>query len=151
MHVLRMLQPLRYLPHSQWVYWYSHTIFILLRRLPVNRYWCWSSLQLCAEQTAMLWSIEPLNWPHNIHHTSCYSTVNEKNEGKQSSGSENSLLIIKERDDGAGRMTGTSAGFGKRNDGAVMRVMGAAARTVGARHGIDGEHTTSWCGQWYPS
>ena len=36
-------------------------------------------------------------------------------------------------------MTGTSAGFGKHNDGAVMRVMGAAARTVGARHGIDGE------------
>jgi len=111
-----MLQPLRYLPHSQWVYWCSYTIFISLRRLPVNRYWCWSSLQLCAEQTTMLWSIEPLNWPHNIHQTSWYSISSKKNEGKRFSSSENSLLIVKGRDDGAGGMTGTSAGFGKRND-----------------------------------
>jgi hypothetical protein len=36
-------------------------------------------------------------------------------------------------------MTGTSTGFGKRNDGAMMRMMGAAARMMAARHGIDGE------------
>jgi hypothetical protein len=29
---------------------------ILLRGLPVNRSWCWSSPQLCAEHTAMLWN-----------------------------------------------------------------------------------------------
>jgi len=100
-HVLRMLQPLRHLPHSQWTYYCSYTISISLRGLPVNRSWCWSSPQWCAQHTAILWGKEPLNWPHNLHNLPWYNIVSKKIEGKRPSSSGNSLLIIKRRDDGS--------------------------------------------------
>ena len=65
-HVLRMLQPLRHLPHSQWTYYCSYTISISLRGFQC-RFWCWSSPELCAQHTAMLWGKDPLNWPHNLY------------------------------------------------------------------------------------